>query len=123
MEPTVHLETEQIIDNNSQQQVVILLCDLFDDFIACLSDKKSWKNIFLFTDAQKIIDNYIQCIPLINGKNKGALVIDVISKNCEIKSPLKTELMSYMKQLGMTYNKNEMLFENLSKLSRLNATV
>uniref|UniRef100_A0A6C0C8I1 Uncharacterized protein n=1 Tax=viral metagenome TaxID=1070528 RepID=A0A6C0C8I1_9ZZZZ len=97
--------------------------ETYDEFISSLSSKKTWKNIYRFEDAQIIIDNYRDCIPLINGKNKGAVVVDIISRNDEITTRLKVEMINYMKKLGMLHNENETLFEKMSTRNDLTASV
>jgi len=90
--------------------------DIFDNLIGLLSNKDIWKNIYLLTDVQNIINQYQHIFPYINGKNKAKTVMHAIANNNEITPYLKEEINKHIEQLGMTYNKHEILFENISQL-------
>ena len=91
--------------------------ELFDEFINILSDRNVWKNIYRPVHGYRIIyHHFVHIKDYINMQNKAKQIMDAIAKNEKIEQVLKGELIDYMIERGMKYNKYETLFENASQI-------
>uniref|UniRef100_A0A6C0C6R1 Uncharacterized protein n=1 Tax=viral metagenome TaxID=1070528 RepID=A0A6C0C6R1_9ZZZZ len=114
-------ETTQSTDNQTlstnSSYIQITEAELFDSFLEWLSNQTAWKNIYQISYALDVIEKYYKLIfPFIIAKNKEMIIVKAIAKNNEIAPKMKENIITYLEQNGIKYNKFETLFENISHM-------